>query len=115
MMMLIDWLFDNIFVVFILGFFLSWIGKRVKQMTEVVGEQQQPSQVVHERANASVEEHVRRSHRVVEKEHKHIAPSEQPVKYERKAKTLPKHPLVQGVIFSEVLGPPRAKRPFGRK
>lgn len=114
-MIIIEWLLNNLFVVFILAAFISWIGKRAKQTAETVERQQQQLPQAKERANLSTEEGVRRSHRVVEKEQKHITPSEQSVKPERKANSLPTHPLVQGVIFSEVLGPPRAKRPFGRK
>ncbi|MGG6431187.1 hypothetical protein ACPF7I_10035 [Anoxybacillus sp. D401a] len=111
MMMLIDWLFDNIFVVFILGAFISWIGKRIKALEETVEQKEQQEQ---QSAPVLIEVEPR-TRRTVKQKQEQIAVSQPTVKRQTKAKQLPTHPLVQGVIFSEVLGPPRAKRPFGRK
>lgn len=110
-MMLIEWLLDNIFVVFILGAFISWIGKQIKAVEETVERKEQQEQ----RSTDVVTEVESRTRRAVKQEQEQIVVSQPTVKQQTKAKQLPKHPLVQGVIFSEVLGPPRAKRPFGRK
>ncbi|MBE2939436.1 hypothetical protein [Anoxybacillus flavithermus] len=112
MMTLIDWLLDNIFVVFILGAFISWIGKRIKTVEETVERTQQQEQkttvVV-----AEVEPKV--TTRPVKKVQEQMTVSQPAEEQHKKTKQLPTHPLVQGVIFSEVLGPPRAKLPYGRK
>lgn len=112
MMTLIDWLLDNIFVVFILGAFISWIGKRIKTVEETVERTQQQEQkttvVV-----AEVEPKV--TTRPVKKVQEQMTVSQPAEEQHKKTKQLPTHPFVQGVIFSEVLGPPRAKLPYGRK
>ncbi|EMT47104.1 hypothetical protein H919_00250 [Anoxybacillus flavithermus AK1] len=113
-MMLIDWLFDNIFVVFILGAFISWIGKWMKALEETVERKEQREQQ-EQQSTAVLTEVEPRTRRTVNQKQEQVVVSQPTAKQQTKAKQLPTHPLVQGVIFSEVFGPPRAKRPFGRK
>ncbi len=110
MMVLIDWLLNNLFVVFVLVAFISWIGKRIKIVEETIEQKQQQEQ----QPTVVVKEIEPETRREVKKEREIIVP-QQMIEQQAKVKQLPKHPLVQGVIFSEVLGPPRAKRPYSRK
>ncbi|WP_461201080.1 hypothetical protein [Anoxybacillus sp. TBDG-1] len=109
-MVLIDWLLNNLFVVFVLVAFISWIGKRIKIVEETIEQKQQQEQ----QPTVVVKEIEPETRREVKKEREIIVP-QQMIEQQAKVKQLPKHPLVQGVIFSEVLGPPRAKRPYSRK
>ncbi|MCX8001452.1 MAG: hypothetical protein N2661_02600 [Anoxybacillus mongoliensis] len=109
-MVLIDWLLNNLFVVFVLVSFVSWIGKRMKTVQETIEQKQQQEQ----KPTAVVKEIEPETRREVKKEREIIVP-QQMIEQQAKTRQLPTHPLVQGVIFSEVLGPPRAKRPYGRK
>ncbi|KFZ42076.1 hypothetical protein CS060_09275 [Anoxybacillus flavithermus] len=111
MMVLIEWLLDNIFVVFILGAFISWIGKRIKTVEETVERKQQQEQKT---TVIATEMEPKMTH-PIKKAQERMTVSQPAEEQHKKTKQLPTHPLVQGVIFSEVLGPPRAKRPYGRK
>ncbi|MBB6175253.1 MULTISPECIES: hypothetical protein [Anoxybacillus] len=109
-MVLIDWLLNNLFVVFVLVTFVSWIGKRMKTVEETIEQKQQQEQ----QPTVVVKEIEPETRREVKKEREIIVP-QQMIEQQAKVKQLPTHPLVQGVIFSEVFGPPRAKRPYSRK
>lgn len=117
MMALIEWLLNNIFVVFILAAFVSWVGKRMKAGEETIErKQQQEKQQEQEQKLPVVMTEVKpRTRRSMKKEQEQMIAPQQAEEQRVERRKLPKHPLVQGVIFSEVLGPPRAKRPFGRK
>ncbi|OSX55075.1 hypothetical protein B7H16_03020 [Anoxybacillus ayderensis] len=110
MMALIEWLLNNIFFVFVFAAFVSWVGKRIKITEETVEKQQQE-----QKPTVVMTEEEPRTRRPVKKEKEQMIVSQRTEEQRVERKQLPKHPLVQGVIFSEVLGPPRAKRPFGRK
>ncbi|WP_163151562.1 hypothetical protein [Anoxybacillus sp. MB8] len=115
MMALIEWLLNNIFVVFILVSFISWIGKRMKVGEETIERKQQQEQQQEQKSPVVMAEVEPRTRRSIKKEQEQMIVSQRTEEQRVERRKLPKHPLVQGVIFSEVLGPPRAKRPFGRK
>ncbi|AKS38959.1 hypothetical protein NP92_09710 [Anoxybacillus gonensis] len=117
MMALIEWLLNNIFVVFILAAFVSWVGKRMKAGEETIErkQQQEKQQEQEQKSPVMMAEVEPRTRRSMKKEQEQMIAPQRAEEQRVERRKLPKHPLVQGVIFSEVLGPPRAKRPFGRK
>jgi Sec-independent protein translocase protein TatA len=109
-MAMIEWVFSNLFVLFALVAFASSAMKWIGKFNQTMREEKQPLSIQVQTNDKQEEEKVEPL-LVREEKSTEVAVS---VSKESEKPNVPVHSkaVIQGIIFSEIIGPPRAKKPF---
>ncbi|GMB07583.1 hypothetical protein EDD69_108118 [Thermolongibacillus altinsuensis] len=109
-MAIMEWVFSNLFVVFVVIAFISSVFKWMNQFNQKTREEKQ-SPSIQVQINDKHEEEKVEPLLVREEKSKEAAV---PISKESEKPKVSVHSkaIIQGIIFSEIIGPPRAKKPF---